>query len=162
MAKKQKSVTLNIDGDKADLLIKLLQADSEPAEVSSDDPAAIVEMHDPRDTPKTFSPKEIGLLLRAIRERNQLTQRDIANELGYKSANFIFMVEKGQAKPPLNKVMKFSGAYDPEIILAAAILRSIYPEAWKVVTNVFSVIANVDEGAVDNDLDIWINNIIGG
>ena len=45
--------------------------------------------------------KELGILIRDHREKKGLTQFDVAQNLGYDSAQFVSLFERGLAKVPL-------------------------------------------------------------
>lgn len=54
---------------------------------------------------------ELGELLRRSRERAELTQRQVSNELEYSSAQFISNFERGVTAPPLKRLVRLSELY---------------------------------------------------
>lgn len=48
--------------------------------------------------------QNLGTYLRKAREDNQLSQRQVADALGYTSPQFISNFERGLCSPPLNKL----------------------------------------------------------
>ena len=72
-----------------------------------------------------------GKMIRQYREKQQLTQQELAKDLGYKYGNFIGMLEGGNAVFPLakGKWLDYAKAIeaDPTEFLVAA-LCDVHPE----------------------------------
>lgn len=52
--------------------------------------------------------KEIGTMIRSARERQELTQLELANKLGYESMQFVSLIERGMSKAPLTVIGKLA------------------------------------------------------
>jgi transcriptional regulator with XRE-family HTH domain len=71
--------------------------------------------------------KELGAFLESKRVAAGLTQRNIAKALGYSTPQFVSNWERGQSRPPLNKISKIAKliGVDPnelfELVLEATV-----------------------------------------
>jgi transcriptional regulator with XRE-family HTH domain len=73
----------------------------------------------------------IGTFLKKMREKNNLSQKEVAGSLNYKNINFISMVENDVSKIPVNRIMDFVKAYRLKPFLGLVIVREVYGEIWK-------------------------------
>ena len=69
---------------------------------------------------------------------SDLTQREIAEAVGYSKPNIISMMKLGQTKIPIDKIPAFARALglDPADFTRRA-LREYMPEAWKAIEGAF-------------------------
>lgn len=74
--------------------------------------------------------KAIGLLLAARRMELNLSQREIAERLGYRNVNFISMLENNRSSIPLSKVAEVVEAYELSPALTLALVKHIYPDCY--------------------------------
>jgi len=74
--------------------------------------------------------QRIGSILKAYREGGDMSQRDVAYQLGYSNVNFISMIETGRSNPPLAILGRMKGVYDLDDLFAVIILKYNYPDAW--------------------------------
>jgi transcriptional regulator with XRE-family HTH domain len=77
--------------------------------------------------------ERIGAILKAFRDTLELSQRDVAREVGYMNTNFISMIENGRSAPPLGKLMELCNAIDADKGIIPIILKYLYPDAWKAI-----------------------------
>ena len=61
---------------------------------------------------KEFLHKNLGTYLKAKRQESGLTQQEVADKLGYSTAQFISNFERGLCSPPLNNLKTIIGLYD--------------------------------------------------
>ena len=54
----------------------------------------------------TYSEQDVGEYLREARLRSELTQKELAEKLNYRSSQFVSNWEKGKSKPPLRVLKK--------------------------------------------------------
>lgn len=54
---------------------------------------------------------EIGTQWKSLREKAGLTQRDVADELGYTTPQFISNVERGRCRYPVEKLARLKKLY---------------------------------------------------
>ncbi|VFQ43841.1 helix-turn-helix domain-containing protein [Desulfoluna butyratoxydans] len=88
----------------------------------------------------------IGCILRDIRSKKGISQTHVANTLGYKSTNFIYMVEKGKALIPAQAIDKFIHAYKIQNPLFRVIIfKSLYPDIWINVQHILSAALYTDD-----------------
>lgn len=66
-----------------------------------------------------------------------MTQKEIATELGYSNPNIITMFKQGTTKVPINKIPAFSKVLgiEPERLLALA-MEEYSPEVWKSIQSI--------------------------
>ncbi len=115
--------------------------------------------------------KKVGELLSLIRVRNGLTQREIARKLGYSSANFIHMVERGQSKIPIKKIKDFVKSYEADVKVGIAIIRCYHPDTWRLMLESMMYLADsdlgcvaqgsIDPASIDYDMGSWIEDAVG-
>lgn len=67
---------------------------------------------------------ELGESLMQARVRNGLTQREVSQELGYSSAQFISNFERGISAPPLKKIQILARRYKLPIGQVARLLMA--------------------------------------
>lgn len=101
--------------------------------------------------------KRVGALLAKIREDGGLTQREVADNLGYKGHNFIYLVERGKSKVPANKIDDFVRAYDADVKLSSALIRAFHPEMWRSTLIQMHILAGIDYGKIDQQVHHWID-----
>lgn len=102
---------------------------------------------------------KLGMLLKAIRENEGVSQRDIALGIGYSNATFVCNVEKGANNMPIDKIFEFARNYAPADItmLSLAILRLAHPTAWTTCYRAFSDGFDVDaDKKLEKKVDKWI------
>ena len=83
--------------------------------------------------------KTLGELLKKGRSASGLSQKDVADKLGYSSSQFISNWERNISMPPANTLKKLSGLYDlpTDLLLnavstnAANIARKKYAEKFE-------------------------------
>jgi DNA-binding XRE family transcriptional regulator len=82
---------------------------------------------------------KLGMLLKALREEQQTTQRDAALQAGYAKSTFVCNVEKGMSSMPIDKIWDFAQAYGKGDAnnLALAIIRLVYPDMWDLCARIF-------------------------
>lgn len=56
--------------------------------------------------------RKFGQKLRLLRERHNVTQRELAEKLGYSAYAYVYLVESGRRKPSLDMIMKVSKLFD--------------------------------------------------
>ena len=78
----------------------------------------------------TITAKTIGAILKAQRENINISQRQVAEALGYRNVNFISMIESGRSNPPLGKLPEITKAYQLDYKFVALMVKALYPEAW--------------------------------
>ena len=54
----------------------------------------------------------LAKVLKTLREKAGLTQRDVASKMGYTTPQFISNVERGVAMPPIKDLQKLAKMYD--------------------------------------------------
>ncbi len=97
---------------------------------------------------------EIGKLLKKRRAFLRLTQLDIAEGLGYKSTNFISMIEKGAYKVPLAQIDKYALQYNFEpAAFKQFVLKRVFPEIWDVVKSIIASDINIHDTIVRNEVN---------
>ena len=57
-------------------------------------------------------PKTLALFLKTAREKAELSQRQVADELGYQSAQFISNWERGISSPPMKTLKQLGELYN--------------------------------------------------
>lgn len=84
-----------------------------------------------KDFDQPVAKNRVGKMIKAYRDRNQLTQAELAKELGYKYGNFVGMLESGSSVFPLakGKWLDYAKAIeaDPTEFLLTA-LCDVHPE----------------------------------
>ena len=58
--------------------------------------------------------KQLGEILKTLREKAGLTQSDAASALGYTTPQFISNVERGIAMPPIKTIPKLARLYNTD------------------------------------------------
>jgi len=106
---------------------------------------------------KLRAAEQIGAILKAKREEQNKSQRDVALELGYRNVNFISMIESGRSNPPLSRMSDICRVYDMEPEFLPMMVRLIYPETWEVVTTLLmqgkEIFANKTPASIERTLD---------
>jgi transcriptional regulator with XRE-family HTH domain len=64
-----------------------------------------------KSTNSKASSELLGAFLKAKREKANLTQKDIADRLGYSTPQFISSWERGEREPPMNVIWQISSIY---------------------------------------------------
>ena len=59
-----------------------------------------------------FDIDNFGIYLRKLREKQKLSQGEVATAMGYKSPQFISNWERGLSSPPLKALVKLADIYD--------------------------------------------------
>jgi len=84
-----------------------------------------------KDVGPPAAKNRVGKMIKAYRDSNQLTQAELAKELGYKYGNFVGMLESGNSVFPLakGKWLEYAKAIeaDPTEFLLTA-LCDVHPE----------------------------------
>ena len=98
----------------------------------------------------------VGQLLKAVREAADIQQCDIANQLGYRNANFISMIESERSTIPISKISQMVDAYQLTNEIALLVIRKTQPEIWQLINKIIAknkklLSRNLDE--LDRDLD---------
>ena len=58
--------------------------------------------------------KQLGEILKTLREKAGLTQRDVSDTLGYSTPQFISNNERGISAPPLRDIPKLARLYNTD------------------------------------------------
>ena len=100
--------------------------------------------------PKSITAETIGAILKAQRENINISQRQVAEALGYRNVNFISMIESGRSNPPLGKLPDIVRAYQLDYKFVALMVKALYPDAW---TTMFYVLdkSQSDDGLIGAD-----------
>jgi DNA-binding XRE family transcriptional regulator len=105
---------------------------------------------------------KVGLLLKAIREERDISQRDMAVKVGYANPTFTCSVEKGNSNIPIDKVYDFAREYalpGERDILGAAILKNLHADCWstscKIILSLTSSQQNIKD--FDKEVDVWMS-----
>jgi transcriptional regulator with XRE-family HTH domain len=80
----------------------------------------------------------IGRLLKAKREEQNISQRDIATILGYRNINFVSMIESGRSSPPLSRLPDIIRAYGLEASFILPILKLVFPDTFSAIVEILS------------------------
>jgi len=100
---------------------------------------------------------KLGRLMRQWREKNGLSQREVAGRLGYRNINFVSMLEHGWSNIPIGKIPAIVKAYDfpPEMNLI--ILREVSSEVWAtlMVLNEKVIKSKAFPGAIERSDEIY-------
>ena len=106
---------------------------------------------------KLRAAEQIGAILKAKREDQNTSQRDVALELGYRNVNFISMIESGRSNPPLSRLSDICRIYGMEPEFLPLMVKMIYPETWEVITTLLTqgkdFFANRTPAAIEKGLD---------
>jgi transcriptional regulator with XRE-family HTH domain len=73
---------------------------------------------------------KLGRLMRAWREKNGLSQREVAAKLGYQNINFISMLEHGWSNIPFPRIQSVVKAYGFPAEMGVVMAMTIAPETW--------------------------------
>ena len=87
---------------------------------------------------KLRAAERIGAILKARREHQDMSQRDVAHILGYRNINFISMIESGRSNPPLARLADIARAYGMDADFVPVMLREIYPETWEIIKSLLT------------------------
>ena len=99
---------------------------------------------------KLKSAERIGAILKAKREHENMSQRDVAHILGYRNINFISMIESGRSNPPLARLADIVRAYGMEADFVPIMIKEIFPETWDIIKTLLAQYKDVllDKGPV--------------
>lgn len=76
--------------------------------------------------------KEFGEWLRLVRLHKQISQGDVAKEIGANTANFISKIERGVSAVPVERISELARGYQvDELVFAEAVFKHFMPEVWK-------------------------------
>ncbi len=81
----------------------------------------------------------IGRILKTWREKMGIMQKDVAQELSYRNANYISMFEQGRTSIPLGRIADIVKAYKIDPRFGLSILRALYPEFFKMMFDLVSM-----------------------
>ena len=73
-----------------------------------------------------------------IIDRSGLTQREIANAVGWDRPNIVSMIRTGEMKIPIGRIPAFCSSCDADPVeLIKIAMMEYHPEAWKVLVAAF-------------------------
>lgn len=108
----------------------------------------------------------VGSILKAFRETNELSQRDVALNLGYANINFISMIETGRSSPPIGKIGEIVRAVQADTALITVVLKYLYPDAWNSLIGAIHDCPDIFGGSFFDDIDARVEakfiELIGG
>ena len=106
---------------------------------------------------KLKAAERVGAILKAQRESQDMSQRDVAHLLGYRNINFISMIESGRSNPPLARLADIVVAYGMDAEFVPTMLREIYPETWEIIKTLLTqykdILANKGPVALEKQID---------
>ena len=106
---------------------------------------------------KLRAAERIGAILKARREHQDMSQRDVAHILGYRNINFISMIESGRSNPPLARLADIARAYGMDADFVPVMLREIYPETWEIIKSLLiqykEVLLDKGPAALEKQMD---------
>jgi len=106
---------------------------------------------------KLKAAERVGAILKAQRENQNMSQRDVAHLLGYRNINFISMIESGRSNPPLARLADIAVAYGMDAEFVPTMLREIYPETWEIIKTLLAqykdILANKGPVALEKQID---------
>ena len=76
--------------------------------------------------------RSVGALLRHRREELNISQRQVANLMGYRNINFISMIEHGRSNPPLGRLTDICKVYQLPLDFLSVMVKGIYPDCWNI------------------------------
>jgi transcriptional regulator with XRE-family HTH domain len=65
-----------------------------------------------KSTARSKSSEVLGLFLKSKREKAGLTQKQVSDELGYTTPQFVSSWERGEREPPMNVIWRLASIYD--------------------------------------------------
>jgi transcriptional regulator with XRE-family HTH domain len=95
----------------------------------------------------------VGTFLKKYRESKGMSQRDVANKLGYRNINFMSMMEKGGSALPPNRIMEIVNAYCIPQEVSGGIFSLVYEDLWASVVNCLCAGATPEEAEVIKRVD---------
>lgn len=107
--------------------------------------------------------KLIGAVLKAQREKVNISQKEIADKLSYRNANFISMIETNKSSVPLTRINDFLEAYELPSEFGLVILKCLYPECYQAIFVAMPAIKNLGETtkeAVDKKVDKFLDKLV--
>jgi transcriptional regulator with XRE-family HTH domain len=79
-----------------------------------------------------YKRKEFGEWLKLVRKVKNISQGDVAREIGANTANFISKIERGESRVPVERIEELARGYRiEEIVFAEAVFRNFMPEIWR-------------------------------
>ena len=105
------------------------------------------------DIDKLRSAERIGAVLKAKREDQGMSQRDIALALGYRNINFISMIESGRSNPPLSRLNDIARAYGMESDFVVIMLKELYSDTWGIIKELLITHKDIFAGKQPSQLD---------
>jgi len=110
----------------------------------------------------TVNKAKMGMLLRAMRDFEGKTQRDVAIALGYPNATLVCNIEKGNSGIPMDKISDMATSYYPSEsrMLSCAILKKLHPECWEAGMEAFAYLLGHkgDKRELANKVEEWIES----
>ncbi|WP_319524276.1 helix-turn-helix transcriptional regulator [uncultured Desulfosarcina sp.] len=97
-----------------------------------------------------------GALLKSYREKRNLSQSDVAQQLGYRNVNFISMIESGKSNIPIARIIDVLNAYQIEAEMALALVKKLQPEIWQLFKHMITTnpeLLKKKFGEIEDDLD---------
>ena len=79
---------------------------------------------------RDLNAKRIGRILRAYREKNGMTLRDICSILDYKYTNFISALEMGNSTIPIARLGDVCNAYQLPSIFIPIVIKYVHEGSW--------------------------------
>jgi|GEM_PF-475226 len=65
-----------------------------------------------KSTARSAQSEMLGSFLKARRERAGLTQKQVSDELGYTTAQFVSSWERGEREPPMHAIWRLASIYN--------------------------------------------------
>jgi transcriptional regulator with XRE-family HTH domain len=93
--------------------------------------------------------KLIGAVLKIQREKINISQKEIADRLSYRNANFISMIETNKSTVPLTRINDFVEAYEMPKEFGLVLLKYLYPECYQAIFSAMPAMRNLGEGSKD-------------
>ena len=102
--------------------------------------------------------KTAGLILKRRREELGLSQRQVADALGYRNYNYISMIETGRSAIPVNKIPAIVIAYNINPAFGCMLLKANFEETWDMAVGVLSPVAEkLVEG--ENEVNAYVEKV---
>jgi transcriptional regulator with XRE-family HTH domain len=107
----------------------------------------------------------LGMFLKSIRERGNITQKNMAALAGYDKHAIISLVERGHTQIPVNKMRDFAKAYYQCFgygsdsfydFLLALIVRNTHPEIWETFCDLRKLSPGEPIEKVNQDVASWV------
>ena len=100
---------------------------------------------------KFLNSVNIGLILKAQREHLNLSQKDVADRLGYRNYNYISMLERGASTISIPKIPSIIDAYELPVEFSIVIAKGLYPEFYEAMFYMVKAISGKDIQTVDSE-----------